>query len=166
MLGIRFINNKEMNSLNKPMLSLCMIVKNERHNLSRCLTSAQPYVNEIIVVDTGSEDGSPEIALQYGAKVSYFEWCDDFAAARNYAISQASGDWILMPDADEEIIVDSENFLEQLTLQPDVLAYSIALTEANDQSLTPAYLIRLLRNVPDIQYIGCFHEQPTYQNQY
>ena len=148
------------------MLSLCMIVKNERHNLSRCLTSAQPYVNEIIVVDTGSEDGTPEIALQYGAKVRYFEWCDDFAAARNYAISQASGDWILMPDADEEIIVESEYFLEQLTLKPDLLAYSIALTEANDQSLTPAHLIRLLRNLPDIKYVGRFHEQPRYQNQH
>jgi len=148
------------------MLSLCMIVKNERHNLSRCLTSAQPYVNEIIVVDTGSEDGTPKIAKEFGAKVSYFEWCDDFAAARNYAISQASGDWILMPDADEEIIVESENFLEQLTLKPDLLAYSIALTEANDQSLTPAHLIRLLRNLPDIKYVGRFHEQPRYQNQH
>jgi hypothetical protein len=143
-----------------------MIVKNERRNLSRCLTSIKPYVDEIIVVDTGSEDGTPEIAKEFGAKVSYFEWCDDFAAARNYAISQASGDWILMPDADEEIIVESEDFLEQLTLQPDLLAYSIALTEANDQSLTPAHLIRLLRNLPDIKYVGRFHEQPRYQNQH
>ena len=152
--------------ITKPVLSLCMIVKNERRNLPRCLTSVQPYVDEIIVVDTGSEDGTPEIAHKYGAKVSYFEWCDDFAAARNYAISQASGGWILMPDADEEIIVHSEDFLEQLTLQPDVLAYSIALTEANDQSLTPAHLIRLLRNLPDLKYVGRFHEQPRYQNQH
>lgn len=148
-----------------PNLSLCLIVKNEKANLSRCLTSAKPYVDEIIVVDTGSIDGTPELAAEYGAKVSYFEWCDDFAAARNYAISQASGDWILMPDADEELIVESEDFLAQLTLQPDVLAYSVALTEVNAANLTPAYLIRILRNLPELKYVGRFHEQPIYQNQ-
>ena len=152
-------------SRSKPILSLCMIVKNEIHNLPRCLASVKPYVDELIVVDTGSEDGTPELAKEYGAKVSYFEWCNDFAAARNYAISQASGDWILMPDADEELVVESKDFLEQLTLQPDILVYSIALTEVNDQSMTPAYLIRLLRNLPDIKYVARFHEQPRYQNQ-
>lgn len=152
-------------SRTKPILSLCMIVKNEIHNLPRCLASVKPYVDEMIVVDTGSEDGTPEFAEEYGAKVSYFEWCNDFAAARNYAISQASGDWIFMPDADEELVVESEDFLEQLTLQPDILVYSIALTEVNDQSMTPAYLIRLLRNLPDIKYAARFHEQPRYQNQ-
>lgn len=157
--------NNSFDLLTKPILSLCMIVKNEKENLPRCLASAQPYVDEIVVVDTGSEDGTPEIAAKYGAKVSYFEWIDDFAAARNYAISQASGDWILMPDADEEIIVDSDNFLDKLTSPPDIIAYSVALTEANDQRMTPAYLIRLLRNLPDLKYVGRFHEQPRYQNQ-
>lgn len=153
-----------MESPIKPILSLCMIVKNERHNLPRCLSSVKPYVDEMIVVDTGSEDGTPEIAAKHGAKVRYFEWCDDFAAARNYAISQASGNWILMPDADEEIVVESEDFLHQITFRSDVIAYQIALTEANDPSRTPAYLIRLLRNLPDLKYVGRFHEQPRYQN--
>lgn len=156
--------NNFLENLTKPVLSLCMIVKNEKHNLPRCLASVKPYVDEMIVVDTGSEDGTPEIAAKHGAKVRYFEWCDDFAAARNYAISQASGSWILMPDADEEIVVESEDFLHQITFRPDVIAYQIALTEANDPSRTPAYLIRLLRNLPDIQYTGRFHEQPMYQN--
>jgi tetratricopeptide (TPR) repeat protein len=157
--------NNLLNLLSKPNLSLCMIVKNERHNLPRCLASVKPYVDEMIIVDTGSEDGTPEIAAEYGAKVKYFEWCDDFAAARNYAISQATGDWILMPDADEQMIVESAFFLDQLTLQPDVIAYSIALTEVDKTSITPAYLIRLLRNLPDIKYVGRFHEQPRYKNQ-
>ncbi len=148
-----------------PNLSLCLIVKNEKMNLPRCLDSARPYVDEIIVVDTGSVDGTPEIATKYGAKVSYFEWCDDFAAARNYAISQASGDWILMPDADEELIIESADFLDQLTIQSDVLAYSVALTEVNGSNLTPAYLIRLFRNLPELRYVGRFHEQTIYQNQ-
>ncbi|HAA29942.1 MAG TPA: hypothetical protein DCE56_22435 [Cyanobacteria bacterium UBA8553] len=155
-----------MKALTKPILSLCMIVKNERHNLPRCLASIKPYVDEMIVVDTGSEDDTPEIAAKHGAKVRYFQWCDDFAAARNYAISQASGDWILMPDADEELVVNLEDFLAPINSQPEVIAYKIALTEANDTSRTPAYLIRLLRNLPDLKYTGRFHEQLRYQNQY
>lgn len=142
-----------------------MIVKNERQNLHRCLTSAKPYVDEIIVVDTGSEDGTPEIAAKYGSKVKYFEWCDDFAAARNYSISQATGDWILVLDADEEFVVESEDFLGQLSSQPDVIAYLIALTEAIDYKLIPSYPPRLLRNLQDLKYTGFFHEQPSYQNQ-
>lgn len=56
-----------------------MIVKNERENLPRCLSSVQPYVDEIVIVDTGSQNGTPELALEYGAKVFYFEWCDNLA---------------------------------------------------------------------------------------
>jgi tetratricopeptide (TPR) repeat protein len=153
-----------MEGLSKTVLSLCMIVKNERQNLPRCLSSVKCYVDEMIVIDTGSEDGTPEIASQYGAKVRYFEWSEDFAAARNYAISQASGDWILVLDADEELIVDSKDFLYQLTLNLDVIAYSIALTESNDTSSTPAYLTRLFRNLTEIKYVGRFHESLKYQN--
>ena len=102
-----------------------MIVKNEKHNLPRCLDSAKPYVDEIIVVDTGSVDGTPEIAAEYGAKVSYFEWCDDFAAARNYAISQISGDWILMLDADEELVVNSDNYKDEIISNPTILVYAL-----------------------------------------
>ena len=70
--------NDSLDEFISPRLSLCMIVKDEKENLSRCLESAKPYVDEIIVVDTGSQDGTLEIALLYGAKVDYFKWCDDF----------------------------------------------------------------------------------------
>ena len=151
----------------KPILSLCMIVKNEKENLPRCLASVKPYVNEMIVVDTGSDDGTPEIAANYGAKVSSFEWCDDFAAARNYAISQASGNWILVLDADEELIVTSaEDFLNQLISQPNVNLYSISLTDVKGEvGLTPAWVPRLFRNTPGIKYEGCYHEQVKYHEQ-
>jgi tetratricopeptide (TPR) repeat protein len=152
-------------TLTQPILSLCMIVKNERENLPQCLASAKPYVNEMIVVDTGSNDETPEIAAKYGAKVSYFAWQDDFAAARNYSISQASGDWILILDADEQLVVESENFLDQLSSEPTIIAYLIALTEAKGHQLTPSYPPRLLRNIQGVEYTGFFHEQPIYQNQ-
>ncbi len=157
---------KSLESLPKPVLSLCMIVKNEIQNLPRCLASVKPYVDELIVVDTGSQDGTPEIALQSGSKVKHFEWCDDFAAARNYAISQASGDWILMLDADEELVVESEKFWEQLASRPEILAYSLTYIEVNDQvEITPSYRFSLFRNLPELSYVGRYHETLTYQNQ-
>ncbi|HEY9614444.1 glycosyltransferase [Allocoleopsis sp.] len=157
--------NISSSGLPKPFLSLCMIVKNESENLLRCLASAKPYVDEIIVVDTGSEDETPDIARRYGAKVLFFEWCNDFAAARNYSISQATGHWILVLDADEELVVESENFFEKINLNTEVIAYSLELNDINDLSpKTPSYLIRLFRNLPDILYVNRFHEQLRYQS--
>lgn len=158
--------NNSSKLLSKPILSFCTIVKNENKNLHRCLASVKAYVDEMIVVDTGSSDGTPENALNYGAKVKYFEWCDDFAAARNYAISQASGDWILMLDADEELVVMSDDFLDELRLRPDIIAYLLAHIEVNDQSkTTPAYRMLLFRNISGISYVGRFHEKLQYLNQ-
>jgi tetratricopeptide (TPR) repeat protein len=143
-----------------------MIVKNERENLPRCLASAQPYVDEIVVVDTGSQDGTPEIAIQFGAKVYYFEWCDDFAAARNSSLSKASGDWILVLDADEELVVNSDFFLEQINATAEFLMFSLIRTEANDkEGMTPLHSIRLFRNLPEIKYVNRFHEQLIYQGE-
>lgn len=158
--------NKASKSPFKPLLSLCMIVKNESRNLPRCLASAKPYVDEMVVVDTGSQDNTREIALQYGARIEQFEWCDDFASARNYALSQVSGDWILALDADEELIVESKDFLIQLESHPEIIAYSLNLTEADKQSgMTPLQTIRLFSNIPELRYNGRFHEQLKYQNQ-
>ncbi len=84
-------------------LSLVMIVRNEARCLARCLQSARPIVDEMIVVDTGSTDGTIQIAEQQGAKVFHFQWINDFAAARNFALDQATGDWMLALDADETI---------------------------------------------------------------
>ena len=84
-------------------ISLCMIAKDEEKDLVKCLQSVKPVVDEIIVVDTGSADRTKDIATALGAKVFEFSWEDDFSAARNFSISQAKGDWILVLDADEVI---------------------------------------------------------------
>lgn len=82
-------------------VSACVIARNEEKNIARCIRSFRNFVDEIVVVDTGSTDGTVSIAEGLGARVLHFEWCDDFAAAKNFALDQVSGDWIVFPDADE-----------------------------------------------------------------
>ena len=93
--------------LARPRVSLCMIVRDSAATLAACLKSIRPWVDEMIVVDTGSRDATPEIARSYGAEVCYFPWCDDFSAARNESLSHATGNWIFWMDSDDTI--DAEN---------------------------------------------------------
>lgn len=102
-------------SSKKGTLSLCMIVKNEEKHLIKCLKSVRDIVDEIIIVDTGSTDRTREIATVFGAKVFDFPWTGDFSEARNYSLTQASGDWILILDADEVISsLDHKRLLETI----------------------------------------------------
>ena len=87
--------------------SLCMIVKNEKSTLDRCLSSIADIMDEIIIVDTGSTDGTKDIAKRYTAKVYDFPWVDDFSLARNFAFEKATCDYIYSADADE--VLDEEN---------------------------------------------------------
>lgn len=89
------------------MLSVCVITKNEEKNIKRCLASLSGYGFELVVVDTGSTDGTIEAVREFTDRLYQFEWCDDFAAAKNYAISKAQHDLVL--------VVDSDEFLEPLT---------------------------------------------------
>ena len=82
-------------------ISLCMIVKNEENVIERCINTVKDIVDEIIIVDTGSEDNTKEKIKKYNAKIYDFTWRDDFAAARNFAFSKASMDYILWLDADD-----------------------------------------------------------------
>ncbi len=99
----------------KPTVSLSMIVKNEERNLAQCLASAKPVVDEMIVVDTGSRDRTRGIAAAFGAKVFEFAWTDDFSAARNHALAQATCDWVLVLDADEALSSRDYAALRDLT---------------------------------------------------
>src|SRR6266852_1201445 len=88
-------------------VSLCLMARNEEGKLAACLQSAADLVDETIVVDTGSTDGTREVAVRLGARVFEFPWCDDFAAARNECIRHAKGDFIFWMDADE--VIDNSN---------------------------------------------------------
>ncbi|MBQ7676756.1 MAG: glycosyltransferase family 2 protein [Lachnospiraceae bacterium] len=99
--------------------SMCMIVKNEEEVLERCLTSFAPLFDEIIVVDTGSSDATKEIAARYTDRIYDFAWVDDFAAARNFAFSKATMDYIYSCDADE--VLDAENYAAFAALKEALL---------------------------------------------
>ncbi|MGD9053168.1 MAG: glycosyltransferase [Desulfobacterales bacterium] len=120
-------------SAKKVPVSLCMIIKDEEKYLARCLASVKPIVDEMIVVDTGSNDRSKDIAVTFGARVYTYDWQNDFAAARNFSISKASGDWILILDGDEVISpLDHEQFNKMVAKKPKApVAYSITTRNYN-----------------------------------
>jgi glycosyltransferase involved in cell wall biosynthesis len=95
-------------------LSLCMIIKDEAFFLRDCLAAAAPYVDELVVVDTGSADGSRDIATTFTPRIFDYRWHDDYAAARNYSLAQAKHEWILVLDADELIAPGDFATLRQL----------------------------------------------------
>jgi len=142
-------------------LSLCLIVKDEERNLPRCLDSVPGLAGEIIVVDTGSTDRTPDIAAGYGAKVIPFDFTMvDFAAARNHAIASASGRWILMLDADETLDPASAPAIERLlTLDENAGYYLERYNHASDSDHPNLdYVIRLFPNRPNYRYRGRVHE--------
>lgn len=97
----RLVARDEITSLSRPKLSVAMIVRNEARCLARCLDTIRPLADEIVIVDTGSKDSTIEIAKTFNAKISHFDWVDDFSEARNFSLDRAVGDWILVLDADE-----------------------------------------------------------------
>ena len=88
-------------------ISVCMIVKNEEKRLRACLDSLRPIADEIVIVDTGSTDSTKAIAMEYTDLIYDFPWIDDFAAARNFAFSKATKEYIYSADADE--VIDADN---------------------------------------------------------
>ncbi|AIQ55152.1 glycosyltransferase [Paenibacillus sp. FSL R7-0331] len=95
-------------------ISLCVICKNEEHNITRCLEGVREAVDEMIVVDTGSTDNTVAMARELGAKVYYYEWDNNFANARNYALKQAKNDWIIFLDADEYFLPEHAKLIAEM----------------------------------------------------
>ncbi len=100
------------------MISLCMIAKNEVEVLEKCILSVKKYLNkivdDIVLVDTGSTDGTKELAEKLGCRVYDFEWVNDFSKARNFSVSKAKNDWVLVLDADEYIVKADKEELKNL----------------------------------------------------
>jgi glycosyltransferase involved in cell wall biosynthesis len=140
-------------------LSLCVIVKNEERSLPHCLDSVGDLASEVIVVDTGSTDSTRDIAGGRGAKVIPFDFTVvDFAAARNCAIANASGGWILMLDADETLDEAAAPEIERLTARDENAGYFLERRNRSSDSVTTDYVVRLFPNRPAFRYRGRVHE--------
>ncbi len=144
-------------------ISLCMIVKNEEDVLRRCLSSARPLADEIVIVDTGSTDSTKEIALEYTDLVYDFSWSGDFSKARNYSFSKAGMDYCFWLDADDIITEqDQQEFLklkQKLSLNTDMvmMRYCTAFDE-NDSPTFWYYRERLIKNNRQSPWEGAVHE--------
>ena len=145
-------------------LSQCMIVKNEEKNIERALSWGKDIMYEQIVVDTGSTDRTVEIAKGMGAKVYHFEWIDDFAAAKNYAIEQAKGDWIAFLDADEYFPPEDAAKLMSILRDLQHSKYEVLMTnilhlDKDGKVAESSTCMRIFRNCPGLRYRGRIHEE-------
>ena len=145
-------------------ISLCMIVKNEEKVLERCLDSVADLMDEIIIVDTGSSDATPELARKYTDKVYHFQWTDDFSAARNFAFSKASGEYIYSADADEVLSGENRRRFQRLkeTLLPEIeivqMKYGNQLQFGTVYNFDEEYRPKLFRRQREFVWEGPVHE--------
>jgi tetratricopeptide (TPR) repeat protein len=140
-----------------PRLSATLIVRNESSYLDGCLASLHGLADEIVVVDTGSTDDTRDIARAHGARLSEFAWCDDFSAARNFAIDQARGDWLLYIDADERVRAPVDlAALHRLFAEEKTIAATVRFVART--GYTAYRENRLFRRHPAIRFTGAMHE--------
>ena len=146
------------------LISVCMIVKDEAEQLDQCLASITEIADELIIVDTGSTDHSPEICRHYGAKVVFYEWADHFADARNYGLQFATCEWILWLDADEVLDGKKTNLRQYLNnTDADILSIPVINYSGEEEPVDPnnAFVLsqyRLFRNDSQLRFIHHIHE--------
>ena len=152
-----------MTCASRPKISLCMIVKDEEEQLARCLDSVKDCVDEMVIVDTGSTDSTVAIAESYGARILYHAWDGSFSSARNVSLDAATGDWLLVLDADEAM-VDGSRLHEILAdTQPEVQGYVLPMVnfvgDRDHEEAVTSPAARLFRNRPEYRYSRALHEQ-------
>ncbi|MCG3210042.1 MAG: hypothetical protein FOGNACKC_03671 [Anaerolineae bacterium] len=144
-----------------PLVSLCMIVKNEEANLLDCVRSVGDLAGEVIIVDTGSTDRTVELAHSLGATVKHFTWINDFAAARNESIKDAAGDWIFWMDADDRLSLLGVAQLKEALVSGRADVYHCrvsSLRGENDRVKTTVNHARLFKNRLGLHFDGPLHE--------
>ena len=150
----------------KIKISACTIVKNEAKNIEHWLGDVRSFADEIIITDTGSTDNTVALAKAGGAAVKYFPWCNDFAAAKNFAIEQAHGDWIVMLDADEYFDETSQKkirqvigkFHKQKQVAGLITPFLNIDVNHDNKILSQAWQMRIFRREPNLRFVGRVHE--------
>jgi tetratricopeptide (TPR) repeat protein len=147
--------------LTERTISLCMIVKNEEAMLPEALASVKGVVSEIIVVDTGSTDGTVAIAESFGARVFHHAWEDDFSKARNQSISYATSDWILILDADERLVESTSPLVRKLAQSclQEAVSFSVYNIDLDSDHVSFLPSVRMFRNGRGYLYKGIVHNQ-------
>jgi len=150
-------------------ISACMMVRNEAHNMSQVLESLQDVVDEIIVVDTGSTDKTIEIAELYGAKVYHHPWENNFSTHRNQSINYATGDWIIIIDADERLVKTPHytrsmfhKWLESEIEAPGYTSIAVFINDFQDGQLAMSCNSARMFKAGTIHYVNCIHNQPIF----
>ena len=156
-----------MRGRGRARISQCMIVKNEEKDIERARSWGKKIVAEQIVVDTGSTDRTVEIATRMGAKVYHFDWIDDFAAAKNFAIEKANYEWIVFLDADEYFLPDDAAKLLYYVRSLHETKFQALLTgrvNVDNQGKVMAIntQCRVFRNMPKLRYKRRIHEFLTF----
>ncbi len=138
-----------------------MIVKNEEAFLADCLRSVQGVVDEMVIVDTGSTDRTIDIARDFGARLIEIEWPNDFSKARNVGLDAVTTPWVLVMDADEELVADDRDTLRRALTNPTADAYNIRIISLTERAedITESYVTRVLRSHPALRFSGSIHEQ-------
>ena len=139
------------------MLSLSMIVRDEAERIETCLASVKDLVDEMVVVDTGSTDDTIQRAQTAGARVEQLPWPGDFAPARNAALEMVKGDWVLVLDADEQLLPDAIPALKDLMADPAVLVINLLRYEQGAAMAPYSNVSRLFRRHPRLQWSRPYH---------
>ena len=142
-----------------------MIVKDEEEFLPRCLKSVKNHVDEMVIVDTGSTDRTVEIARSYGATIYYHAWENSFCKARNYSLTYATSDWILILDADEEIDKEDAHKLKEVIKDREANVFHLPLfcKPLGGRNSSISRSIRLFKNHLDFHYEGIVHNVLEYK---
>lgn len=144
----------------RPRVSLCLITKDEEDVLLDCLKSARHLADEMIIVDTGSQDHTVELAQKAGARVFHYSWTDDFSAARNRALDLARGQWVLVLDADERLRPVNYPEFKSLLMKPEFEAYCLPVVNYLSPGEYQTDLVcRLFRRKPEYRFVNPLHEQ-------
>lgn len=142
-----------------PRITLTMIVRNEGPKLGRCLDSVRGAVNEIVVVDTGSEDDSIVVAMKHDARVEQIEWPGDFSAARNASLALVQTEWVLWLDADEWLVEGGAAKLRQAVQKENASGYLLVRRDLYPGGgFGEQHMLRLWRHHPELRFEGVIHE--------